>query len=71
VEINVHKDDAALVRRLVKALNDPDQRAEVRALLQQRFGTASSKGLKAVLAAAPLEGIELEPDRDLGRNVNL
>lgn len=71
VEINVRKDDAALVRGVAKALNDPDQRPEVRNLLRERFGSARSKGLKALLAAAPLEGIDLGRDRDFGRNVEL
>jgi len=70
VEMNLRKDDAVLVRGVVRALNDPEQRAEVRTMLQERFGTASSKGLKALLAAAPLEGVELERDRDFGRDIN-
>jgi hypothetical protein len=55
----------------VKALNDPGQRSEVRALLRDRFATGSTTGLKALLAAAPLEGIDLERDRDFGRDVEL
>jgi hypothetical protein len=69
VEVNVRKDDAVLVRGVVKALNDPDRRSEVRNLLRERFVTAKSKGLKALLAAAPLEGIDLSRPRDFGRDV--
>jgi hypothetical protein len=69
VEVNVRKDDAVLVRGVVKALNDPDQRSEVRNLLRERFGNTKSKGLKALLAAAPLEGIDLSRPRDFGRDV--
>jgi hypothetical protein len=71
VEIHVRKDDAPLVRGIVKALNDPDQRTEARNLLRDRFGAAKAKGLKALLAAAPLEGIDLERDRDYGRKIEL
>ena len=71
VEMNLRKDDAALIRGVVKALNDPDQRSEVRALLRDRFATGSTTGLKALLAAAPLKGIDLERDRDFGRDVEL
>jgi hypothetical protein len=67
--MNVLSDDAALVRAVVKALNDPDERYEVRNLLQRRFAKAGSTGLKAMLAVAPLEGIDLRRDRDVGRPV--
>jgi len=40
----------------------------VRALLRGRFGTAKPTGFKALLAAAPLEGIDLTRGRDLGRD---
>ena len=69
VEVSVRKDDALLVRGVVKALNDPDQRSEARNLLREHFGDAKSKGLKALLAAAPLEGIDLSRPRDFGRDV--
>jgi hypothetical protein len=71
VEVNVRKDDAALVRDVVKALNDPEQRPEVRNLLRDRFGKTKSAGLKALLAAAPLEGIDLSRPRDFGRDIEL
>jgi hypothetical protein len=71
VEMNVRKDDAALLRDVAKALNDPDRRREVRNLLHERFGDARSKGLKALLAAAPLAGIDLSRDRDFGRDIKL
>jgi len=71
LEVRVHKDDVALVRSVVEALADPDRGAETRALLRDRFGTRPARGLKALLAAAPLEGIDLARDRDLGRDVDL
>ena len=71
VEVQVRKDDAALLRSVAQALGDPGREAEARALLRERFGVAKAKGLKALLAAAPLEGIDLTRERDLGRHVAL
>jgi len=71
VEVHVRKSDAALVRGVAEALSDPAREAEARALLRERFGTAPAKGLKALLAAAPLEGIDLTRERDLGRDIAL
>ena len=64
VEVRVRKEDAPLVRRVAQALNDPDGAAETRAVLRQHFRGGSARGLKALLAAAPLEGIDLERARD-------
>jgi hypothetical protein len=69
VEVQVRKDDAALLRGIAKALADPTREAETRALLRERFGVVDAIGLKALLAAAPLEGIDLTRDRDLDRDV--
>lgn len=71
VEVQVRKEDAALVRVVANALIDPEREAETRALLRQRFVEPPAKGLKALLAAAPLEGIDLERPRDVGRSVDL
>jgi hypothetical protein len=71
LEVHVRKDDASLVRGVVAALADPDREAETRALLRERFGAGPAKGLKALLASAPLDGIDLRRERDLGRDVEL
>ncbi len=71
LEVHVRKDDAALVRGVVQALADPEREREARALLRERFGAGTAKGLKALLASAPLEGIDLSRDRDFGRNTGL
>lgn len=71
LEVRVHEDDVALVRGVVDALTDPERAAETRALLRERFGPQRGRGLKALLAAAPLEGIELARERDLGRDIDL
>ena len=71
VEVQVRKDDAGLVRGVDDALSDPKRAADARALLRQNFGEPEAYGLKALLAAAPLEGIDLERPRDAGRAIDL
>ena len=70
-EVNVRKDDVALIRNVVRALSNPDQEQTARALLREYFGTKPAAGLKALLAAAPLDGMELSRDRDVGRDIDL
>ena len=71
VEVSVSKDDASLVRQVVAALADPARQAAARTLLQQNFVGPPKVSLKALLAAAPLDGIDLERDRSPGRDVDL
>ena len=70
LEVSVRKDDVMLVRNVVRALSRPDQEQTARALLRQHFGR-HAEGLKGLLAAAPLEGINLSRGRDFGRDVDL
>jgi hypothetical protein len=71
LEVKVPKQDAPLVRNVASALADPEREAETRALLRERFGAVQAKGLKALLAAVPLEGLDLARERDLGRDAAL
>ena len=71
VEVQVRKDDAALVRNVAKALVDPQRESETRAILREKIVAPRLGGLKALLASAPLEGINLERPRDLGREAAL
>jgi hypothetical protein len=71
LEVRVRRDDAALVRGVVKALDDAERAPEARALLRDHFGSRTAEGLKALLAAAPLEGIDLSRERDFGRKIDL
>jgi len=71
LEVNVRKDDATLVRNVVQALSNPEQEQSARALLRKHFGSRQAEGLKALLAAAPLEGVDLGRERDFGRDVDL
>ena len=71
VEVQVRQEDAALVRSVARALADPARAAEARSLLASRFTSSTPAGLKALLAAAPLDGIDLDRPRDPGRPVDL
>jgi len=71
VEVQVRKEDVALVRGIAQALVDPAREAEARSLLKARFAAPVPGGLKALLASAPLDGIELDRAHDLGRPVDL
>lgn len=71
LEVRVRKADAALVRSVVQALSSPEQEKMARSLLREYFGAKPTAGLKDLLAAAPLEGIEFKRDADLGRDVDL
>ena len=71
LEVNVRKDDATLVRNIVRALSSPEQEQAARALLREHFGSSHAEGLKALLAAAPLGGINFSRERDFGRDVEL
>ena len=71
VEVSVRKEDASLVRRVASALSDPSRQAEARKLLRRRFAEPSEVSLKALLASALLDGIDLDRCRDPGRDVDL
>ena len=71
VEVSVRKEDARLVRDVAAALSDPMRRTVARRVLRERFAEPPHISLKMLLAAAPLDGIELARPRDLGRNVEL
>jgi hypothetical protein len=71
LEVHVRKEDAPLVRGIVRALSDPSQETETRIALRERFGKGQARGLKALLASAPLEEIDLTRERDMGRDIDL
>ena len=70
VEVSVRKEDASLVREVAAALSDPARQTAARALLYRRFAE-TTPSLKALLASAPLEGIDLERSQDSGRETDL
>ena len=71
VEIQVRKEDASLVRDVAAALVDPERETEARAILREQIAAPRSGGLKALLASAPLDGIDFERSRDVGRDAAL
>jgi hypothetical protein len=68
VEVDVRKEDASLVRQVASALSDPSRQAEARLVRRQRFVEPPKARLKALLASAPLDGIDLDRSRDPGRD---
>lgn len=71
VEVQVPKADAALIRAAARALRDePDLAPQVRAGLR-RAAAPPPAGLKELLASLPLEGIDLDRPRDLGRPIDI
>ncbi len=72
LEVQTPEADKALIRKIASLLRgDPARAAWVRARLRRAISDDSNPGLKALLASAPLEGIDLTRDRDLGRSVDL
>lgn len=71
LELSVRADDAVLLRRVARVLADPSQGDRARAVLRTQTGGAKPPGLKALLAAAPLDGVDLTRDHDLGRDSEL
>ena len=71
VEVQVRREYAGLVRDVASALADPAREAETRALLRDRIARHPAIGLKALLASAPLDGIEIDRPRDMGREITL
>ena len=70
LEVQVQRPDVALVRGLAAALADPKRASATRRFMRERLAP-SGVDLKALLAAAPLEGIVLDRDDDPGRAVEL
>lgn len=72
VEVQVSATDAELIRQTAHSLRGDTQAAtRLRAQLLRLVGGVPTLGLKELLAAAPLDGIELERVRDQGRDVEL
>ncbi len=65
VEVISRKEDANLVRRVAAALSEPSHRTEVPELLLHRLAEPHKVSLKALLASAPLDGIDRGRDVDV------
>ena len=70
-EVMVRREDAPLVRKVAAILNDPERDTVARALIRERLEETPVSSLKSLLAAAPLEGIDIERPRDPGREIDL
>ncbi|MGD9615856.1 MAG: hypothetical protein AB7H90_05105 [Alphaproteobacteria bacterium] len=70
IELRAPAEDAALLREVAAALADPDRAAHTRIVLRELFAVYRAKNFKEFLAAAPLEGVDLERSRDTGREVD-
>ena len=66
-EVKIPQEDVALIRGVAAVLSDPNRGVAARTLLRAHFVDSSSPSLKALLAAAPLEGIDIERSADPGR----
>ncbi len=71
VEVKVRKEDANLLRQVASALADPVRQVEARRLLQAGLAAPTPTSLKALLASAPLKGIDLERSPEAARAVEL
>lgn len=67
VELHVRRGDAGLLRAVADALADPRREAEAREILQRQIAGKPSRGLKDLLAAAPIDGIDFDRPKDVGR----
>jgi hypothetical protein len=70
VEVQVRSADASLVRKVAKKLNADSDQTRFRTVLRKET-SESGASFKELLAAAPLDGIDLKRSRDAGRNVKL
>jgi hypothetical protein len=72
VEVQASEDDAELIRSLARCLRDDERvAARVRRQLRATIKGKAVLSLKELLAAAPLEGVDLDRSRDLSRPVDL
>ena len=72
LEVQTSKEDVPLIRHLTQALRrDPVRAAQLRRHLHRLIDPAPHADLKALLASAPLDGIDLSRRQDRGREVDL
>lgn len=72
MEVQIPAEDAELIRRAARSLRgNAETAAQLRVQLLSLLGAGKESGLKALLAAAPLEGIDLTRSQDHERPVDL
>ena len=72
LEVQTPKEDASLIRHITQTLRgDPGRAAQLRRHLYRLVDHGPQADLKTLLASAPLEGIDLSRQHDVGREVDL
>lgn len=72
VEVHASAPDAKLIRRLARFLRaDEEGAGRVRQQLRASMGGEDAPGLKALLAAAPLQGVRIKRSRERGGKIDL
>ena len=72
LEVKTAKEDVPLIRQVTQTLrSDPVRAAQLRSHLHRLVDREPQSDLKALLASAPLEGIDLFRRKDTGREVDL
>lgn len=72
VEVQIPAEDAELIRRAARSLRGKaETAAQLRVQLLRLLGAGKEPGLKALLAAAPLEEIDLMRSQDHERPVDV
>ena len=72
LEVQATREDASLIKRIASALRrDLGEGATLRARLNQAIDAEGTSGLKELLAAAPLEGVDLQRSRAPARPTDL
>jgi hypothetical protein len=71
VEVEAAESDAVLIRKLARILRKGGESAEWTRSQLVALVAADGPGLKALLAAAPLEGIRISRSVDRGRKIDL
>lgn len=72
VEVQASEDDAELIRSLARCLRDDDRvAARVRRQLRAAVKRKATTSLKALLVAAPLDGIRIVRSRERARSADV
>jgi len=72
LEVQTSKEDVPLIRYITQTLrSDPVRAAQLRRHLHRLVDPVPHADLKALLASAPLDGIDLSRRHDRGREVDL
>ena len=72
LEVYASETDAVLIRHIAKVLREESEQAvQVRKQIRSLIGPREKPSLKALLASAPLDGIDLSRQKDTGRKVDL